>query len=160
MFARPSERERGFTLIELITVLLLVSILSVVAIPKLQGAVSFRDDAWHDQLVSALRYGQKVATSHRRLVCASVGAAGVSLSIASTNPATGCVAALPGLDGQPLAADSKGGGSASIGPAGAVYFQPSGRITVDGAGLTSTTRTISIPGQPDIVVIGETGHVE
>jgi MSHA pilin protein MshC len=158
MCAKSSER--GFTLLELVTVLLLVGILAVVAIPKLQGAVSFRDDGWHDQLVAALHYAQKMAVSHRRLVCASVGAAGVALSIASTNPATSCGVVLPGLDGQALAADSKGGAAASIGPAGTVFFQPSGRVTSDGAGSSSATRTISIAGQPDIVLIGETGHVE
>ena len=152
--------EHGFTLLELVTVLLLVGVLSVVAIPKLQGAVTFRDDGWHDQLVAALHYAQKVAVSHRRLVCANVGATGVALSIAGTNPATTCSAALPGLDGQVLAADSKGGAAASIGPAGTVYFQPSGRVTVDGSGNNSTTRTIRIAGQPDIVLIGETAHVE
>ena len=158
MCAKSSER--GFTLLELVTVLLLVGILSVVAIPKLQGAVSFRDDGWHDQLVAALRYAHATAISHRRLVCANVGAAGVALTIASTNPATVCSVVLPGLDGGLLAADSKGGAAASVGPAGIVFFQPSGRITVDGAGIGSATRTITIPSQPDIVLIGETGHVE
>ena len=161
MCARSSERrQHGFTLTELIAVLLLVGILAATAVPKLQGALSFRDDGWRDQIVAALHYAHKSAISHRRLVCASVGAAGVTLSIAGTNPATSCTTALPGVDGQGLAADSQGGAAASISPAGTVYFQPSGRVSSDGAGNIAASRTISIAGQTNIVLVGETGHVE
>jgi len=158
MCARSSER--GFTLPELIVVLLLVGILAVTVMPKLGGIASFRDDGWRDQIVAALHYGHKVAISHRRLVCADVGAAGVTLSIAAANPATGCSTPLPGPDGQTLAADSKGGAPASISPAGTIYFQPSGRATTDGAGSSAATRSITIAGQAAIVLVGETGHVE
>jgi MSHA pilin protein MshC len=164
MCARSSERARsysqGFTLPELIAVLLLIGILAATAVPKLQGALSFRDDGWRDQVVAALHYAHKVSVGHRRLVCASVGAAGVTLSIASNNPATACNTALPGLDGGALAADSKGGAAASVSPGGTLFFQPSGRVSSDGAGSSAATRTIMIAGQTPIVLVGETGHVE
>ena len=160
MCAKSSRRQRGFSLPELVAVLLLVGILSVVAIPKLQGALSFRDDGWRDQIVAALHYAHKVAISHRRLVCASVAANGVTLSIASANPALGCNTSLLGVDGQALAADSLGAAAASISPGGPLYFQPSGRVTTDGAGSSAATRTITLAGQTPIVVVGETGHVE
>jgi MSHA pilin protein MshC len=150
----------GFTLPELVAVLLLIGILSASAMPKLQGVLSFRDGGWRDQVVAALHYAHKSAVSRRRLVCADVGAAGVTLSIASANPATGCSTSLPGLDGQVLAADAKGGGAASITPSGTIYFQPSGRASTDGAGSNAPSRTISIAGQAAIVLVGETGHVE
>jgi MSHA pilin protein MshC len=150
----------GFTLPELIAVLLLIGILSASAMPKLQGVLSFRSDGWRDQVVAALHYAHKSAVSHRRLVCADVGAAGVTLSIASANPATGCSTSLPGFDGQVLAADAKGGAAASITPSGTIYFQPSGRASTDGAGSNAPSRTISIAGQAAIVLVGETGHVE
>jgi MSHA pilin protein MshC len=152
--------ERGFTLPELIAVLLLVGILAATAVPKMQGALSFRDDGWRDQVVAALHYAHKIAVGHRRLVCASVGAAGVTLTIASSNPATSCSAPLPGPGGQPLAADSQGAAAASISPAGTIYFQPSGRASTDGAGNNAADRTIAITGQAAIVLVGETGHVE
>jgi len=160
MYEGSCKPARGFTLPELIAVLLLISILAVTVLPKIEGALSFRDDGWRDQIVAALHYAHKVAISHRRLVCASVGAAGVTLSIASTNPASVCSTSLPGLDGQALAADSKGGAAASISPAGTLYFQPSGRVSTDGAGSNAVNRTISIAGQAAIVLVGETGHVE
>ena len=45
-------------------------------------------------------------------------------------------------------------------PAGTLYFQPDGRITSDGAGSSAANTTISIAGEPDLLVVGETGHVE
>jgi len=160
MYAKSFKSQRGFSLPELIAVLLLVGILSVFAIPRLQGALSFRGDGWRDQIVASLRYAHKVAISHRRLVCASIAADSVSLSIASANPATSCDTPLVGVDGQALAADSQGGSAASISPSGPLYFQPSGRVSTDGAGSSAATRTITLAGQTPIVVVGETGHVE
>lgn len=153
-------RQRGFTLPELIAVLLLVGILSVSVIPKLQGVLSYRDDAWRDQVIAALHYAHKAAVSHRRLVCANVDTDGVTLSIASANPATSCGAALPGLDGQTHFAASKGAAAATVSPAGPLYFQPSGRVSADGAGSSALSRTVGIAGTASIVLVGETGHVE
>ena len=158
MCAKSSSR--GFTLPELIAVLLLLGILSATAMPKLQAALTVRDDSWHDQIIASLHYAHKLAISHRRLVCADVGATGVSLSIASANPASTCNAALPGVDGQAQAATSDGGAAASISPAGTLYFQPSGRVSTDGAGSSTPVRTITIAGQTNIVLVGETGHAE
>jgi prepilin-type N-terminal cleavage/methylation domain-containing protein len=158
MCARSSSH--GFTLPELIAVLLLVGILLVSAMPRLLSALTIRDDGWRDQFVAALRYAHTVAVSHRRLVCATVGATSVTLSIASANPASSCSVALPGVDGQAQAATSDGGAAATISPAGVLYFQPSGRVSTDGAGSSIAVRTIAIAGQAAIVLIGETGHVE
>lgn len=155
-----SSRRRGFTLPELIAVLLMISVLAATAMPKMTGALSFRDDGWRDQVVAALRQARVSAVSHRRLVCASVGASSVSLSIASANPASACTTALPGSDGSAAAASSGGGVAASVSPTGLIYFQPSGRVTSDGAGVTASTRTITLGTLAAIVVEGETGHVD
>lgn len=150
----------GFTLPELIAVLLVTGILAMTVLPKMQAALSFRDDAWRDQIVAALRYAHQVSVSHRRLVCASVASDNVAIRIASLNPAVACTATVPALDGQPLAANSKGAAAASISPRGLLYFQPSGRVSTDSAGVNTTNRTINVAGQAPIVLVGETGHVE
>jgi MSHA pilin protein MshC len=151
--------ERGFTLPELVAVLVVAGVLAAVTLPKLQGALALRDDAGHDEVVSALRHARQTAVSHRRLVCASVGATSVSLTIAAANPATACTASLPGPDGSAAYA-STGSGSASLSPAGTIYFQPTGRATSDGAGNSVSSRSIAVTGSDTITVIGETGHVE
>lgn len=155
-----TRRSRGFTLPELIVVILLTSVLAAVALPKMTGATSFRDDAWRDQVVAALHHAHKTAIGHRRLVCATVTGSTVTLSIASANPASACNVALAGVDGNAAAAVNGGSATTTQTPAGTLYFQPSGRVTTNGAGTTATTTTIRINGQTNIVLVGETGHVE
>lgn len=49
---------QGFTLIELVIVMIVLGVLSVTAIPKLIGKSSFEDYALRDQLISRLRLVQ------------------------------------------------------------------------------------------------------
>lgn len=150
--------QRGFTLAELVAVMIILGVLAATALPKLTGALSLRNDSFHDQVVSALRYAHQVAASHRRLVCATIDASGISLNVAATNPATACSTALPGPDGQSSYASNAIG--IGLSPTGTLYFQPSGRVSSDGAGGSVTDWTITVTGADTISVIGETGHVE
>lgn len=159
MCARSSSGAHGFTLIELIGVLLLVSVLAVMVVPRMQGALSLRDDALRDEVVAALRHAHQTATSHRRLVCATVSSVAITLTIAATNPATACTAALPGPDGSASYTRNAAGTAMAVAPAGTLYFQPGGRITSDGAGTLPSSRTFAINGVADITLVGETGHV-
>ncbi len=151
---------RGFTLPELVMVLVLVGVLAAVALPKLDAALTLRNTAWHDQVVAALRQARGTAIAHRRLVCADVATGSVQLSIATIHPASACGTLLPGPDGQPAFAVDAAAAATSVAPAGTLYFQPSGRVTRDGAGTLVADRAVSVAGEDAIVVIGETGHVE
>lgn len=75
----PKLSQRGFTLIELILVIVIVGIMSAVAITRLVSTSSFDGKTYADQLSAMLRYGQKVAIAQNRNVYARVGAAGVAL---------------------------------------------------------------------------------
>jgi Tfp pilus assembly protein FimT len=142
-----------------VAVLILVGVLAAVALPKMGGALALRDDGWRDELVSALRHARQTAVSHRRLVCVSVAGTSVTLTIAATNPATTCGSPLPGPGGSATFASTTSS-SAAVAPAGTLYFQPSGRVTSDGAGVTASDRSIAVSGSDTISVIGETGHVQ
>lgn len=151
----------GFTMVELVVVLMLVGVLGAVALPRMQGLLSFRDDAWRDGLLDAMRYAQKTAVSHRRLVCMTVADRQVTLQMATANPATSCNATLAGPAGGSVFATSANTNMlTSVAPSGVIFFQPDGRSTTDGAGTTPTNRIISPSGLTPLSLIGETGHAE
>lgn len=163
MYATSSDRMRqaGFTMIELIIVLVLLGILSVFVAPKLVAAISLQDDAWRDELQGALRFAQKSAVARRRLTCVTISNTTVSITTASGNPASACTVAMTGPDGKATYATApSGSATTTVSPAGVIYFQPDGRVTTDGAGSSAADRTISLTGVASLVVLGETGHVE
>ena len=55
---KSTSKTQGFTLIELVIVIIILGVLSVTAVPKLIGKSSFEDYAVRDQLISQLRLVQ------------------------------------------------------------------------------------------------------
>lgn len=152
--------QSGFTLIELVAVLVLVAVLAVAVLPRMEGALALRGDAWRDQVVATLRQAQSMAVGHRRLVCVAVGSNTLSISIATSQPASACASAVAGPDGSANWARDTSAPVTALSPTGSLFFQPSGRVTSDGAGLLATPGRITINGQADVQVVAETGHVQ
>ncbi|MEH6628595.1 MAG: prepilin-type N-terminal cleavage/methylation domain-containing protein [Motiliproteus sp.] len=66
-FGIKPQQETGFTLIELISVLLVLSITAVVVLPRFTGTQSYRDLLLNDQLILIARYAQQTAlTRHNQ----------------------------------------------------------------------------------------------
>jgi prepilin-type N-terminal cleavage/methylation domain-containing protein len=162
MNASCTERQRGFTLVELVAVLVLIGILAAVALPRLSVVDAFRSEGWRDQVVAGLRLAQATAAGHRRLVCAQFSGSSLSLTLATANPASVCSVPLPGPDGAAAfgATAPSAGTSVVVAPAAALYFQPNGQVTSDGAGTTVASFTISATDLAPINVYGASGHVE
>ena len=152
---------RGFTLPELVIVMILAGLMAAYAMPKFESAMSLRNDAWRDQVQAAMRYAQKTAVSHRRLVCAGVAGSVVNLTIATVRGSTTCNGNLAGPDGVSQFGSSGASDVATtVSPAGTIYFQPDGRVTSDAAGVTTSTRTFTFTGAPSLVLYGETGYAQ
>lgn len=163
MSAWSTERggRRGFSLVELIAVLILLGVLVAVALPRLGMVERLRNDHWREQTVAGLRLARASAVGHRRLVCAGFDGAGLlQLRVASTNPAVDCDAAFIGPDGSTRFGSQVPDAAPLTAPAGTLYFQPGGQVTLDGAGLLVSARSISLAGVDAIQVHGQSGHVQ
>lgn len=79
----------GFTLIELIVVILLISILAAFMIPKLE-LDAFRETGFVQQATAALRYGQKQAIGSGCEVNVSIASSGCTLQWNGTPAGLGC----------------------------------------------------------------------
>lgn len=151
-------KPRGYTIVELITVMVILGVLSAIAIPRMMGN-EWNGLAWRQEVLSALRYAQKSAVGHRRVVCANVQATEVTLTIAKSNPASACALPFESPDRQLY--KSRNNNVVAKDMLGTLYFQPDGRITTDGAGASNVAKgsSIGISDANPIRIDGETGYV-
>ena len=147
-------------MVELITVMVLVGVLAVVAMPRINSAEGLRGTAWRDQLGAAVLQARSTAIGHRRLVCLAVATGEVRLRLASSNPATSCDTAIPGPDGDARWAVDGQHLAITASPSATLYFQPDGRVSQDGAGSSVSSFTLGIAGESSLLVNGVTGHVQ
>lgn len=141
--------QHGFTLVELVMVMIIVGILAVFAAPRFFDADIFRSRGFADQVQASLRYAQKIAIAQRRFVCVTI--AGNSLSLA-----TGTVATC----GTPLASPSSGGNYVIDAPANVTVTEASFHFKA--LGSPSAGVTVSVTGGDmtrNIIVEAETGYV-
>ena len=172
--------QHGFTLVELIMVIVMMGVLAVFAAPRLFDSTDFYARGFHDETMALLRYAQKAAVAQRRLVCVSLTLpepAMAKLSIVSEPAPGACDISLTGPS-----ANCPGGPSITAFPndkqgciqsRSGVWYDASSAVSVTFNGLgqsidastaAATTRTVKVStaagvwGNP-IVVDGETGYV-
>jgi MSHA pilin protein MshC len=139
---------KGFTLIELIMVIIIIGIMAVSAMPHFADRSMFESRGFHDETLSLLRYAQKTAIAQRRTVCVSLGASGVALTIDTDTPADGvCNNTTPSLPNTPRGGSGLTGSVASF------------RFTSLGSTDQSANVTITITGTTNITVEAVTGYV-
>lgn len=164
---KPAKRG-GFTMTELVMVMVIVGVLAAVMLPRLTNPGDSEGMAYADGIVATLRLAQKSAVARRRVVCVKAEPAAFTLAVAKTNPApaAGCEAALAGQAGATSADATVRAASASV-PSllgRTLYFQPNGDITTDLGGATPAAGTITVSTAAgkvrDITVEGATGHVD
>lgn len=140
-------RVRGFTLIELIMVIVMLGVLAVFAMPRILNTGDFSARGFHDETLSLLRYAQKTAIAQRRTVCVSLNANGVALTMDTNSPPDGACDASPTLPATPK------GGSGLAGSVAGFQFTPLGSTNQPAA------ITITIANSRSIRVEADTGYV-
>jgi MSHA pilin protein MshC len=151
---------QGFTLVELVTIMILIGILAVVALPNLDQAQGFGAASFNDRVAASLRFAQKSAVAKRRMVCATVAPGSLTLTVATAFGDAACPGVLAGPDGANPAAVAPANVTLTAVPGGPLFFQPSGAVTSDAAGASPATFTLTATGQTPITVNGATGYVD
>jgi MSHA pilin protein MshC len=157
MKSRICQRERGFTLIELITVIVLIGVVAIFAVPRLNRA-DFNARGFHDETLALLRYAQKTAIAQRRTVCVAFTSTTATLTIATAAAAATCAspAVLVGPRGEsPATVTAK---------TGITYVATPTGFTFNGLGQPSSGKTIQVANNGTaitltITVEASTGYV-
>lgn len=159
--------QHGFTVMELVTVMIVISILAVVALPRLSVLSGFDEVGFRDQAKSTLEFARKAAIAQRRYSCVARTGNTLALSIDVSSPEGRSTALCPRE--QNLA--QPGSGSNTISPRGnttllgtsaaAVVFDAQGRPWTAASAAVSTTAQFTVHGNADsvITVEAETGYV-
>jgi MSHA pilin protein MshC len=158
--------QRGFTLIELIMVILMLGILAVFVSPKLSNLNDFNARGFHDESLAFLRFAQKAAIAQRRTVCVTFSATSISLQIAPLAPTA--AAPTPNCGGSPKTLTGPSGTTGSVTAESGISFATTptdfnfdglGR-PINSAGTALSTQTIQVTNAAQsIVVEGITGYV-
>jgi MSHA pilin protein MshC len=162
-------RAQGFTMVELIAVMLVIGVLAAVGIPRLVDGYGNAPQVYRDQVISALRIAKRNATTRRRVVCVTASDTAMVLRVSTQAGIPGnCAAPIAGIEDGDYRSSRDGVTSAAsvgfAGTTGVLYFLPDGSISIDSAGLTPAVGNVAIRAgratQFTIAVDGRTGHVE
>jgi MSHA pilin protein MshC len=155
MANRLPTRSHGFTLVELVMVIVIMGILAALGASRLMTSKGFASRGFYDEAQAVVRYAQKTAIAWRRTITVCISATDVS-AISNANCASPTYVPNPVNPANPL--------KSSTAPTG-VTLSPTGSFTFDSAGRPSAATTITLnstnaddPAR-QIFVAAETGYV-
>ena len=142
----------GFTMVELIVVIMIVGITAAVVAPRMGLLQGFDEIGYRDQVRATLEYARKSAVAQRRNVRIDLAPTGVTVTVEAATPEG------EGTPGTYVALSLPGSGSNSI-AAPANVSLPGATTTLTFDALGRTADTSYVVGSTTITIVGESGHV-
>lgn len=156
MRGTPTRLRAGFSLIELIVVIIVMAILVGIAVPRFFGQGDFEEPAFAQELASAARYAQKVAVVSGCPVDLVVTATGYSLfKPEDTTPK--CSGTLTMTF--PVMHPATGAAFAGTVPAGVAIGGSLGTVQFAASGLPNGDATFTI-GEQSVTIVADSGYVQ
>ncbi len=143
----------GFTLIELIAVIIIMGIIGAIVTPKFFNSTDFKARGFADHVLATLRYAQKAAIAQHRLVCVDLNSttSKLTLTIANLSSDTSCGATVLNL---PDSTDN------SLTAPSGVSFSPTSTVNFNALGQANAATEITISSiTAHIFIEAETGYV-
>lgn len=144
---------RGFTLVELITTMIVLGILAAYAIPKFGGRHGFESRGFADQLLVLLQDARRTAISQHRIVCVTASGSSVIVTRATKATDTVCDGVLP-------SPHASGNYELAVPPAVAAYVA-SLSVNFDSLGRPSGDLVFAVIGEEgnfSLTIEAETGY--
>ena len=152
-------KQRGFTLIELIMVIVILGVLAVFAAPRLFNTSDLYAKGFHDESLAYFRYAQKTAIAQRRTVCVTFPSnSSLVLRIASAPETLDCSAptTMNGPKGDATSATLNARPGSGVVYAGA---SPPAALNFNGLGQPTTSSGVALLVAQTIQVVGVTNSI-
>lgn len=147
-------KNHGFTMVELISVMVIIGIIAAVAMPRFFDRGTFDSRGFHEQMISTLRYAQKTAIAQRTTVCVVDTATEIGLFAAN------CTTPFNVLAAQRCFADDVDYRHKICTPVGVSITSVHGSLSFTALGSTPTQKVYTVSGDTaSITVEAETGYV-
>lgn len=134
VLAEQNKNQRGFTLVELITVMVIIGILAVAVLPRFFTVSEFEDRGSADQVRSMLRFAQKTAIAQHRPI---------TLTVSGNAADPNCTTTLVGAD---LTCLVRSSATAAV-------------VTFNALGQRTSAAGVITVGGVNITIEAETGYV-
>lgn len=149
---------QGFTMIELVVVIVICGILAATALPKLDSGKTYKEVAAYDTLVAQLRHLQKFAAGSRRMVCVAADGA---VTVAENYTSDSCSESL----NINLADDATNKNSIDIsnissGLNGGLRFYSDGSISFNMDDAKPSDITLTTKNNKKIEIYGKSGYIK
>jgi MSHA pilin protein MshC len=143
-------RSGGFTVMELVTVIIIAGVLAAMAIPRFSRGM-YDDAQLYDQTLAALHYAQRTAMAYQRTVCVTFsGGNQLSLTYASAYGSASCNTNLV-----PPAGNSA---TYVLAAPGSSTYTAASNFSFDRVGRPSAGQTITLSSGKTIIVETDTGY--